>query len=494
MIPTYSSSLFTRPFIGQPPAKRLKKSTEIEIDKPCRKRPLPESFGSDFTSPPLKDRKVIPSPAVKDNLPPIQSIYNQSLPSMDPRYIPKRLGIGSVCLSQESFNTDQLTPHQQYLSSSLFGSRQPKDERVLHFSDRASKPRHPYELSMDSDVQHPKCIAIKEPEEALYLKDDFYDQALAYNSENNCFACILDGTVHLDKGRHDYIFSPYNENWNSHPTAIAFSPDGESILISMKDGSLFGYNLEFEPQGISARKVCEINALCLGVGRQKHQLVVSDSWIFVGMQNGRICRINKSNFDEIDYYKNTDYAPITGLALSPDGQSLLASNNDGTIYLFDIEKDEPLSVLKEIKSAVKALAFSPCGNYFVAGGGEADPRVILFEIQDEKIGVHTSYNPQSQVTALFWHNNFVLSTHRDGQIRTFPILPNSPSIMSPPKTHETPQLGHRLTFAVLKCNHRDRDILTIGSNQYIFDMEIKSPHPGALPRKSTRSTQYDTIH
>ncbi len=406
-------------------------------------------------------------------------------PSSKDRFIPSRDRINQmIAHAPENWSN---TERCQHLAGALLGTRKPCDEKVFSFTGKATAYRHPYNPSTHSidEVEHPKLKARKSFK-ADGLKDDFYHQALAYSKSSDSFAVILDGKIYVNG--HEIP-----DRYSAPPTSLAFTPDGKGILAAMKDGALFGYNLTFTQNGILFQKTYESFDFCNMEPYHCHQLLISNSAIFIGSANGRLSSIDLGNPNKVCDYLQKGGKPILGLALSPDGKSLLAMDNEGIISLFDTDTHKLQSSVKIFLYGGKALAFSPCGRYFVAGGGLKDPRVILFSIQDGVITKKIDYDTKSQVTALFWQNQFVLSTHRDGLIRSFGILPKSINFMSPPKIHLTPQKDIRQTFAALKSQRNASDQLLIGcpGAGVILNMEINMPC--SEPPRRTIVSRYDTI-
>jgi WD40 repeat protein len=66
---------------------------------------------------------------------------------------------------------------------------------------------------------------------------------------------------------------------------------------------------------------------------------------------------------------------VRGVAFSPDGRSLAAANEDGTIGLFDLETGEELPALRGHKRKVRSVAFHPLGTRLASVGTDLTVKV-----------------------------------------------------------------------------------------------------------------------
>jgi WD40 repeat protein len=74
--------------------------------------------------------------------------------------------------------------------------------------------------------------------------------------------------------------------------------------------------------------------------------------------------------------------PVTSVAFSPDGLSILSASEDNTIILRDLGTRDILQTWRH-ESAVNSVAFSPNGKYVLTAS--RDGTAVLREIQNNKI-------------------------------------------------------------------------------------------------------------
>lgn len=75
--------------------------------------------------------------------------------------------------------------------------------------------------------------------------------------------------------------------------------------------------------------------------------------------------------------------PVLCLAISPDGQSLAAGCEDGTIGLWNIQAGEPIHTLEGHRRRVSSVAFSPDGKTLASGS--EDTSICLWGIRDGQL-------------------------------------------------------------------------------------------------------------
>ncbi len=165
-------------------------------------------------------------------------------------------------------------------------------------------------------------------------------------------------------------------------TRVAFSPDGEYIVVATKRGSLFSYYKNgrtggFEPSAHDGA----IDALDIG-------LINDIPYVLTGGDDHkvRIWQLNLSNGEfEHQHTSSTDESDVISLAMHPFGDAIAAGTLDGRLYQWDVNPDQwevdpdmqvGVGTWKQVhskKGPVFALAYNRLGTLLLTAG---DDRVI----------------------------------------------------------------------------------------------------------------------
>jgi hypothetical protein len=116
------------------------------------------------------------------------------------------------------------------------------------------------------------------------------------------------------------------------------------------------------------------------------------------------------------------HAPVRVVACSPKTGLVLAGCADGSIYLWDLEKSQPIRYLKDQhQGAISALAFSPDGQFFASGG--EDHAIVLWTVNGDKLyACDAEESHQGTVTALhFTPQCKLVSAARDNTLRQWTL-------------------------------------------------------------------------
>lgn len=160
-------------------------------------------------------------------------------------------------------------------------------------------------------------------------------------------------------------------NLPSAVTSLAFAPDGQTIAAGIQNGHIY--------------------LLPMGGGQAEEPLTALPGWItsLVFTADGTML-VSASGDGRVHLLRTADGSSVTTLAensvasqlaLSPDGQTLAAAMQDGSIRLWQIELGAFLRTLPAVPSPAQSVAFQPSNGGLVAAGHD-DGQVRLWRWAD----------------------------------------------------------------------------------------------------------------
>lgn len=255
------------------------------------------------------------------------------------------------------------------------------------------------------------------------VRADFYSQLIKYCPATDVLAVALGSRLH-------FIFS---ENWeeiyliNDFTSGVirqlAFSPDGKQLFVSVEESdrlNLVQY-LYLTDGGPHFNKGGEIQS---NDSLTCEEMIAADDVMYLGLSNGKIYKTN-FQFTASSSFSSSSTDKISGLALSPNHRILIAGRNAGLIDLFSVDSASHLQSIDiysrlSVAPAVKAIAFSPEGDYFVTGGGFTYPYLMLWKTANPSAPLQTE-DTSSQIIRLFWLDDFIVSVQRNQELKFWPI-------------------------------------------------------------------------
>ncbi len=398
-----------------------------------------------------------------------------SLPPSYDRFIPHRSttmnGTGATLLSLDDNSLPPTAKRVKHLSGVLLGSAQPEKEPVLHYT---STPRiiHPYDPKPEPhSLQNLTPFTAKEVFDAPLLVDHFYHHPIAHSAITSCIAVAFKDGIHLmQMSERNTLFDVAAAELGEYiePISVAFSPNGDSLTVCLSNEQVLIYTILFE--GAKVRAVERRWASVPEEETHSSPIAIGDQWIHIGREGGMILSMQSSNPDNGYNMEGSDEDLIyCGLVLSPDQQTLVAGSNDGTLDIFDLQKQDLKIVHKVSDAAIKAISFSPCGKYFATGEANGDAQIRIWKIKDHSIEQLFEKKSGSQVTELFWTEGLLLSTHGDGYLRLFNINPNKTPMISDPVLRKVSP--YSTPFAAFKNTEKDKTLI-IGCPGGNVDREI----------------------
>ncbi len=194
-----------------------------------------------------------------------------------------------------------------------------------------------------------------------------------------------DATVRLwevKTGETVQVFGPVEEADEADPDirGVAFSADETQVIGGTNFGAVFIWDIE---TGEAARRIA--------VGDRSAR--VDDIALH---PNGRV--LAASTFDSIVYMLDVGdgqvirrlvghAAPVFQSAFAPDGQTLISASQDGTLRRWHVSGGAQIRALRGYNnnSGVASIAVSSDGRRALSGGSDADPAVLLWDLETGEV-------------------------------------------------------------------------------------------------------------
>ena len=165
----------------------------------------------------------------------------------------------------------------------------------------------------------------------------------------------------------------------SEVNAVAFSPDGQSILTGSMDNTATLWDLTGTELQKFQGHTLAVSAVAFSPDGQS---ILTGSWDKTAIL---------WDLNETELQKNQGHtSEVNAVAFSPDGQSILTGSRDNTAILWDLTGTE-LQKIQGHTSEVSAVAFSPDGQSILTGS--RDKTAILWDLTGtelQKFQGHTS--------------------------------------------------------------------------------------------------------
>jgi WD40 repeat protein len=146
-------------------------------------------------------------------------------------------------------------------------------------------------------------------------------------------------------------------------TAIAFSPDGKSVLTAALDLTVRLWDIDGNMLQIFKDHGGKIGSVSFSPDGKRVLTGSSDRTARLWDLNGKIVHIFKGHKDE-----------ILSVAFSPDGKTILTGSADSTARLWD-PSGKTLKIFKGHTGSVTKVAFSPDGNTILTGSYDQTARL-----------------------------------------------------------------------------------------------------------------------
>jgi WD40 repeat protein len=150
--------------------------------------------------------------------------------------------------------------------------------------------------------------------------------------------------------------------------ALAFSPDGRTLLIEEAGGSLGVWEL--------AAGKARLRVPGMSIGKT---LALSPNGRQVANATSEIIRLWSLTNGKVERALASHTAQVNALAYSPDGTRLASGDRDGGILLWDLTRFQPLQRYLGHRDGVNCLAFSADGKVLVSGS--TDGTAVVWDLE-----------------------------------------------------------------------------------------------------------------
>ncbi|OQY79797.1 MAG: hypothetical protein B6D41_22105 [Chloroflexi bacterium UTCFX4] len=201
--------------------------------------------------------------------------------------------------------------------------------------------------------------------------------------------------------------SPLSEH-HDKITALAFSPDGQRLISAGADAIIYVRDLDHS--AAPTKLATNFTALAMAVSPNGESLIAAD-------QNGALALWNLKTYqreklpDTISRLGGKLYA----IAYSPRGDRIALGGETGTLYLIDPQTWTPRFVKGKYPGVIHDLTFSPTGRFIAAGGNRACVE-IWDSFQEQTIGRIEQLAGETWSVAFGASDKFLAIACRTGQV------------------------------------------------------------------------------
>jgi WD40 repeat protein len=154
-------------------------------------------------------------------------------------------------------------------------------------------------------------------------------------------------------------------------SALATSPDGETLLVATGDGKITAINLADSTEIYSKQVASKPTMLAVSNDNSYIAAAVNEQIVVFSPEDGSQTKT-----------LNGHIGRVSSIAIGPDNKTLVSvSGSDRTIRLWDLQEGEEIKELGENVGAETTVAFSPDGSSFVTGSIGEDRTIKLWDTQ-----------------------------------------------------------------------------------------------------------------
>ena len=246
----------------------------------------------------------------------------------------------------------------------------------------------------------------------VYSNLNHWVNAVALSPDDNFIgAGTRDGDAVLVKAKSGRLYADLNCSDDSEVTHMAFSSDSASLLVGMRSGSVFLFDVR---TGVRLRDYRLCSALIHHV-----QFLRSDTEYLAACWDGNTYRVSVASGNRLATYTSPNASSgqeVEVARLSANGKSLLTVAFDGLVRIFDFHSAKMTTSFRAHSGRIRSMAIR--GDVLVTGG--LDACIRLWEWRKQRL-IHTVKDCYDSITALHFTENGdrLIAGSRDGTVRFF---------------------------------------------------------------------------
>ncbi|QEG28663.1 WD domain, G-beta repeat [Gemmata obscuriglobus] len=189
-------------------------------------------------------------------------------------------------------------------------------------------------------------------------------------------------------------------------SAVAFAPNGKWIVSGSFDGSVVYWKTVNGQEGWRAEKLGLVTAIAVDPQGAFVAVTTPSALVLLNLANGR----------EFKRY-GTFAAPLSAVAISPNGKWIAAGNDLGTVYIWQVGEEEARFTLTGHEGGVRSVAIKD-GRWVITGG--TDRTLRLWDTAAAKQEVAAFRQHTASVTGVAFLENGTQTVSGDGTLRALP--------------------------------------------------------------------------
>ena len=267
--------------------------------------------------------------------------------------------------------------HQDWLATLAFS---PDGTKLASVGDVGSVVIFMPDFARAGGSKYPliRLTDIRTGSELATLTDIEIPSHLTFSPDGKTVALSSEGKIHLwNTQTGDEVYIPPDIHTVSRVTALAFSPDGTTLVSGTDQGGIQTWN-------VATGKALAAFAKSTGQGRFEYILALcysSDSTLLAAASSYNLIRIWEVDTGNALLSVNTEPKPgnasTESLVFSPDDAILVSGLSGGAIQLWDVTTGDKIGVLDGHTQRVETLKFSPDGKTLVSTA--MDGTILLWD-------------------------------------------------------------------------------------------------------------------